>query len=165
MKTKNLLCLLLTTFMISCSQDDNDVTITESENNLVQVNVNFKGKLPDKVVQIDIVMRDDTLIDNTLVNYPFSHYIYRKDMGDAISILLNSKPNSYGIPYATGIYKILLNRGDGYYYSILPELDLKEIHKYSKLEYDLVNIDDSWTPEDYYNRGTAHYTLISSKSK
>lgn len=165
-KFKFLLSLVLLPLLLSCSKSG----LTEDEvgelidqynsKSLVEVVVNFVSPIPDNVVEIDIWLDSCYMADGSRVTYSRREF-YKNDFASTMKFIMNSAPEYYGQPIERGTYIIGLNRGDGYYYTVAKEFNIKELSKYSKLEYDFEGVGPART-SDYYDRGTGKLKLKSS---
>ena len=160
------ICMLAVALIGCQGQNEPDADNPNVNPHLVNVVIHFQNLLPSEVVELDMLLQKDTLIDGSSPEYIYYTKIYRKDMeGSDIQFCLNALPTYNGVSFKCGYYQLLLNRADGYYYSIMPELDLKELDKYTDLEYNLTQIESKYYENDYYNKGNAYYKLISSKKR
>lgn len=131
---------------IGCKNQANqpDQPEQSAEAQLVKVSIDFRDTVPANLSYL-IVSLDSAKLEGGGRVEDIRFWVYPEDFVDSTAVFyLNAAPKYYEIPIVEGRYTVNLLagirtfEGEG-----MPELDLKQITKYSQLNYKLDSIQDS----------------------
>lgn len=154
-----LILMAIAIAMIGCQNQSEQ----GSDTHMVKVTIDFQDQLPVGLRYISVTL-DSAKVEGGMYFEDLHLFVYPEDFINGNAVLyLNTKPKYYEMPAIEGLYNlVLLTNSKSYVSKRIPEMDIKEIDKYTELNYKLVQCDGD---VDISFGGYAIYELVSSKKR